>query len=275
MSAQTAVLEAATIGQQCKVLHLPTVAAQCAQLAEQAVREHRTHLGFLEALLQTELEDREHRLVERRIREAHLPRMKTLEEFDYSQCPKVSPQQIHELANGGYIARAEPIIFIGDSGTGKTHLLTGLAVAACRQKRRVRFATAAALINELVEAKHQLQLGRTMARWARYDLIAIDEVGYVPLAEVGAEFLFQVVAERAEKAAVIVTSNLPFSEWTQVIPNARLCKALIDRITDRAHIIETGAESYRFRRTLEKRKSRTSSANTASAPSPATSKRGN
>ncbi len=275
MSAQTAVLEVATIGQQCKLLHLPTVAAQCAQLAEQAVREHRTHLGFLEALLQTELEDREQRLVERRIREAHLPRMKTLEEFDFSQCPKVSPQQIHELANGGYIARAEPIIFIGDSGTGKTHLLTGLAVAACRQKRRVRFATAAALINELVEAKHQLQLGRTMARWARYDLIAIDEVGYVPLAEVGAEFLFQVVAERAEKAAVIVTSNLPFSEWTQVIPNARLCKALIDRITDRAHIIETGAESYRFRRTLEKRKGRTSLANTTSAPPPATSKKGN
>ncbi len=275
MSAQTAVLEVATIGQQCKVLHLPTVAAQCAQLAEQAVRERRTHLGFLEALLQTELEDREHRLVERRIREAHLPRMKTLEEFNFSQCPKVSPQQIHELAEGGYIARAEPIIFIGDSGTGKTHLLTGLAVAACRQKRRVRFATAAALINELVEAKHQLQLGRTMARWARYDLIAIDEVGYVPLAEVGAEFLFQVVAERAEKAAVIVTSNLPFSEWTQVIPNARLCKALIDRITDRAHIIETGAESYRFRRTLEKRKSRTSLANATSTPPPVTSKKGN
>jgi len=140
------------------------------------------------------------------------------------------------------------------SGTGKTHLLTGLAVAACRQKRRVRFATAAALINEMVEAKHQLQLGRALARWARYDLIALDEVGYIPLAEVGAEFLFQVIAERAEKAAVIVTTNLPFSEWTQVIPNARLCKALIDRITDRANIIETGAESYRFRRTLEKRK---------------------
>jgi DNA replication protein DnaC len=146
MSAQTAALEAATIGQQCKVLHLPTVAAQCAQLAEQAVRERRSHLGFLEALLQAELEEREQRLVERRIREARLPRMKLLEEFDFAQCPKISPQQIHELAEGGYIERAEPIIFIGDSGTGKTHLLTGLAVAACRQKRRVRFATAAALI---------------------------------------------------------------------------------------------------------------------------------
>jgi len=269
MSAQTAVLEVATIGQQCKVLHLPAVAAQCAQLAEQAVRERRTHLGFLEALLQAELEEREQRLIERRIREAHLPRMKTLAEFDFARNPKVSAQLIDELAQGGYIGRAEPVIFIGDSGTGKTHLLTGLAVAACRQKRRVRFATAAALINELVEAKHQLQLGRALARWARYDLIALDEVGYVPLAEVGAEFLFQVIAERAEKAAVIVT-NLPFSEWTQVMPNPRLCKALLDRITDRAHIIETGTESYRFRRTLEKRKGQTPEANPTTAPPPLT-----
>ena len=246
MSTHTAMLEVATIGQQCKVLHLPTVAAQCSQLAEQALRERRTHLGFLEALLQAELEEREQRLIERRI--------KTLDEFDFARNHKVSAQQIHELADGGYIGRAEPVILIGDSGTGKTHLLTGLAVAACRQKRRVRFATAAAMINELVEAKHQLQLGRALARWARYDLIALDEVGYVPLAEVGAEFLFQVIAERAERTAVIVTTNLPFSEWTQVIPNARLCKALLDRITDRAHILETGTESYRFRRTLAKGK---------------------
>lgn len=272
MSAHSAVLEAATIRQQCKMLHLPTVAAQCAQLAEQAVRERRTHLGFLEAMLQAELEEREHRLVERRIRDAHLPRLKTLEEFDFSQCPSVSAQHLHQLAEGGYIGRAEPIIFIGDSGTGKTHLLTGLAVAACRQKRRVRFATAAALINELVEAKHQLQLGRVLARWARYDVIAIDEVGYVPLAEVGAELLFQIIAERAEKAAVIVTTNLPFSEWTQVIPNARLCKALLDRITDRAHIFETGTASYRFRRTLERRKTGTSALNPTTAPPPAAAK---
>jgi DNA replication protein DnaC len=127
-------------------------------------------------------------------------------------------------------------------------------VAACRQKRRVRFTTAAALVNELVEAKHQLQLRRVMACWSRYELVAIDEVGYVPLAEMGAEFLFQIIAERAEKSAVILTTNLPFSEWTQVIPNARLCKALLDRVTDRAHIIETGTDSYRFRRTVERRR---------------------
>ena len=247
-------LQEATLRQQCKVLRMPTVASQCARLAEQAVRHKQTHLGYLEALLGAELEERERNTVDRRIREAHLPRVKTLEDFSFEQSPQVSAVQIQELAQGGYIERAEPVIFIGDCGTGKTHLLTGLCVAACRQKRRVRFTTAASLVNELAEAKHQLQLRRALGRWSRYELIAVDEVGYVPMADVGAEFLFQVIAERAEKAAVILTTNLPFSEWTQVIPNARLCKALIDRITDRAHIIETGTESYRFRRTMEKKR---------------------
>jgi DNA replication protein DnaC len=250
-------LQESVIKQHCKALCLPTVGGQCVRLAEEAERVHHTYLDYVDALLVAELEEREHTTISRRIREAHLPRLKTLEEFDFSQAPLVSPTKIHELAQGDYIARAEPIVFVGDSGTGKTHLLTGLCVAACRQKRRVRFSTAANLVNELVEAKQQLQLRRVLARWERYDLIAIDEVGYVPLAEVGAEFLFQVIAERAEKKAVILTTNLPFSEWTQVIPNARLCKALLDRITDRAHIIETGGESYRFRRTLTQRTRKT------------------
>jgi DNA replication protein DnaC len=254
MSQQLAQLQEATIKQHCNLLRMPMIASQFSAVAEQAVREKKSHIGYLEALLAAEIEERERNTIDRRIKEAHLPRVKTLEEFDYTQSPMVSAAKMLELAEGGYIDRAEPILFIGECGTGKTHLLSGLCVAACRQKRRVRFTTAAALVNELVEAKHQLQLRRVMARWSRYDLIAIDEVGYVPLAEVGAEFLFQVVAERAEKAAVIVTTNLPFSEWTQVIPNARLCKALLDRITDRAHILETGTESYRFRRTINKHK---------------------
>jgi DNA replication protein DnaC len=253
MSSPKAALQATAIQQQCKFLRLPAVGSQCAGLAELAVKEKQSHLDYLEALLAAELEERERNTVARRLRDAHLPRLKTLEEFDFSQSPKISAAEIRQLAEGGYIERAEPILFIGDCGTGKTHLMTGLCVAACRQKRRVRFTTTAALVNELVEAKHQLQLRRVMARWSRYELIAIDEVGYVPLADLGAEFLFQVIADRAEKAAVIMTTNLPFSEWTQVIPNARLCKALLDRVTDQAHIIETGADSYRFRRTLEKR----------------------
>jgi DNA replication protein DnaC len=254
MSSPMVQLQDATIKQYCKALRMPTIASQFSTLAEQAVREKKTHVGYLEALLTVEMEERERNTIDRRIKEARLPRVKTLEEFDFNQSPQVTAAMMRELANGGYIERAEPILLIGDCGTGKTHLLTGLCVAACRQKRRVRFTTAAALVNELVEAKHQLQLRRVMARWSRYDLIAIDEVGYVPLAEVGAEFLFQVIAERAERTAVVLTTNLPFSEWTQVIPNARLCKALLDRITDRAHILETGTESYRFRRTLERQK---------------------
>jgi len=202
------------------------------------------------------VEEREQHAVARRLKEAHLPTLKTLDEFDFRQAPHLPAARLRDLAEGGYIERAEPVIFIGECGTGKTHLLTGLCVAACRQKRRVRFTTAATLVNELVEAKHAMQLARVVARYARYDVIAIDEVGYVPLADIGAELLFQIVADRTEKAALILTTNLPFSEWTQVVPHARLCKALLDRITDRAHIIETGTESYRFRRTLERRQKR-------------------
>jgi len=252
-------LRESAVKHQCKALSLPTIAGQCVRLAEQAERERQPYLGYLEALLAAELEERERNAIARRLKEAHLPRVKTLDEFDFAQAPAVSPTRLADLAEGGYIARAEPVVFLGDCGTGKTHLMTGLCVAACRQRRRVRFTTAAALVNELVEAKQQLQLQRVLARWARYEVVAIDEVGYVPLAEVGAEFLFQVIAERAEQGAVLLTTNLPFSEWTQVIPNARLCKALLDRITDRAHIIETGTESYRFRRTLAQRAQRSTS----------------
>src|SRR3954453_3956778 len=158
------------------------------------------------------------------------------------------------LADGDYVSRAEPVLLVGEAGTGKTHLATGLCVAACRQRRRGRFTTPAGLGNELAEAAHANQLSRALGRWERLDLICIDELGYVPLAGAACELMFQVVADRAEKAAVIVTTNLPFSEWSQVIPNPRLCKALIDRLTDQAHIITTGTDSYRFRRTSAQRK---------------------
>jgi len=250
MSAETTALQHSAIEQACRQLRLPGFAAQFQRLAAQAERERQGYLGYLDALLSIELEGRERHTVAHRLKEAHLPRLKTLEDFEFSQAPQISPGRIAALAGGGYRERAEPVVFIGDSGTGKTHLLPALRVAACRQKRRVRFATAAGLVDELVEAKQQRQLRRVLARRARYELIAIDEVGSVPLAEVGAEFLVQVIAERAEHAAVILTTNLPFSEWTRVIPNTRLCKALLDRITDRAHIIATGSESFRFRRTL-------------------------
>ncbi len=251
---QTAALEHASVRQYCKVIRTPAIGTNFISLSEQAVKENHSHIRYLEALLTIECEERDRHAIENRIRDAQLPRMKTLEEFDFAQAPQIQAAKIRALAEGGYIDRSEPVILIGDCGTGKSHLATGLCLAACRQKRRVRFVTAAALVNELVEAKQNNQVRRMMARWKKYDLIAIDEVGYVPLADVGAEFLFQVISERAERAAIIVTTNLPFSEWTTVFPNPRLCKALLDRITDRAHIIETGTESFRFKRTLEGRK---------------------
>lgn len=251
-------LDAQMVEEHCRTLRMPTASASFAQLADEAVRTHQTPTSFLAALLQAEVEERERGTIERRIKDARLPRFKTLDEFDFAAAPQLSPTLLHTLAEGGYLERAEPIILIGDSGTGKTHLATGLCVAACQQKKRVRFTTAAGLVNELVEAQHHNLLGRTLGRWSRYDLIVLDEVGYVPFAQVGAELLFQVIAERAERATIILTTNLPFSEWTQVFPNARLCKALLDRVTDRAHIIETGTESYRFKRTVSGKKARKS-----------------
>lgn len=255
MTAMTA-LDLATIREYCRILRLATVAAQCERLAQDAERQQQSPLAFLASLLAAEVDERERRAIARRMQEAHLPRLKLLEDFDFSAAPQVSAARLQQLAEGSYLARAEPIIFIGDSGTGKTHLATGLCVAACRQQKRARFITAAGLVNELVEAQQQHGLGRALQRWSRLDLIVLDEVGYVPFAQGGAELLFQVISERAERTAWIITTNLPFSEWTQVFPNARLCKALLDRITDRAHIIDTGTDSYRFKRTLTSRQQR-------------------
>jgi len=247
-------LQLATIRQYAKQLYLPTLAVQCERLAEQAGKQQLSHLRFLEALLEAEMEEREHRTVHRRIQEAHFPVVKTLEEFDFEAAPQIPAALVRDLSEGGYLARKEPVIFLGETGTGKSHLATGLAVAACRQRKRVRFTTVAEMVTELIEAKNQNELNRVRGRWTRYELVVLDEMGYVGMSEPAAELLFQVIAGRAERAAMIVTTNLPFSEWTTMFPNARLCKAMLDRLTDQAHIIDTGKESYRFRRSLAKKK---------------------
>jgi len=252
MSAAKPVQQAAIL-QYAKQLRLPTLGDQFAGLAEEAVKEKQSHLSYLEALLEAEVEERDRKAIARRIQEARFPAVKTLEEFDFPSAPHISAALLRNLSEGGYLARKEPIIFLGDTGTGKTHLATGLGVAACRKRKRVRFTTAAEMVTELIEAQNQLELTRVRNRWTRYDLIVIDELGYVVMPDAAAELLFQVIAGRAERAAVIVTTNLPFSEWTTKFPNARLCKAMLDRLTDQAHIIETGDDSYRFRRTLAKK----------------------
>ena len=254
MNTSTTTIEVAAIKQFCNRLHLPTVASQCARMAEQAVKEKRGHLAYLDVLLEAEVEERERNVVRRRIKEAHFPKVKTLEEFDFETVPQIPAARLRKLAEGEYIERTEPVILVGETGTGKTHLSTALAVAACQQRRRVRFATVAELVNELVEAREKHETSRAVNRWTRYELIVLDEMCYVAMPDPAAELLFQIIAGRAERAAVIITTNLAFSEWTTMIPNARLCKAMVDRLTDRAHIIDTGTESYRFRRTLAKSK---------------------
>src|SRR6266571_2980995 len=254
MNAGVIQVQQSTIRDYTRQLHLPTVGGQFMKLAEEAIQQKQGHVAFLEVLLRTELEERERNAIARRIQEAKFPKVKTLEEFKFEEVPHIPAAQIRSLAAGGYLSRSEPIIFLGETGTGKTHLGTGLAVEACRQRKRVRFTTAAELVNELIEAKNQSELNRVTNRWMRYELIVIDEMAYVAMPESAVELLFQVISGRAERAAVILTTNLPFSEWTAMFPNARLCKAMLDRLTDQAHIIETGGESYRFRRTLERKK---------------------
>jgi DNA replication protein DnaC len=240
----------AVIKSQCRQLRLPSVAARCMSAEQEAMRGKQSHSAYLSVLLEQELEDRAQRRGERRVLEARFPQVKRLSDFKFEEAPTISPGQISKLADGDYIDRAENVLFVGDGGTGKTMLATALGVAACQQGRAVRFTTIAGLVNELLEARDESTLSRVVARWARVDLMIADELGYVTLPPHGAELLFQVLAQRAETRSVIVTTNLPFSEWTSVFPDPRLCKAVVERLTYRSHIVETGKESYRFRKSL-------------------------
>jgi DNA replication protein DnaC len=232
-------------------LKLPTVRRRFKALAEEALREQQTPVAYLAALLEAEITERAERRERRRLIEARFPVIKNLEEFRFQDNPKIPQATIAALAQGSWIDDRESVILIGESGTGKTMLATALAVCACQQGRRVRFTTLAALANELQEAESRRELARVIARYARTELVVLDELGYLALPEGAAELVFQVISERNERASLIVTTNLPFGEWTKVFPDARLAKAVVDRITHRAHIIETGTESWRFRHGIQ------------------------
>jgi DNA replication protein DnaC len=237
-------------------LKLPTIKARFRAMAQQATREQQTPIAYLAALLEAETHERSERRERRRLMDARFPAIKRLEEFRFADNPKIPQATIAALAEGSWIADRESIIFVGDSGTGKTHLATALAVCACQQGRRVRFTTLAALANELQEAESKRELARVIARYARTELVLLDELGYLALPPGAAELVFQVLSERNEKASLIVTTNLPFGEWTKVFQDARLAKAVVDRLTHRAHIIDTGNESWRFRHGLQQRTSK-------------------
>lgn len=252
-NARTAALEA-LIDAHAVELKLPTVRRRFRALADEAVREQQTPVAYLAALLEAEMTERAERRERRRLIDARFPQIKRLEDFRFSDNPKIPQATIATLAEGSWIDDRDSIILVGDSGTGKTHLCIALAVCACQQGRRVRFTTLAALANELQEAESRKELGRVVGRYARTELVCLDELGYLTLPDGAAELVFQVLSELHERGSLIVTTNLPFGEWTKVFPDARMAKAVVDRLTHRAHIIDTGTESWRFRHGLNRRK---------------------
>jgi len=206
---------------------------------------------FLLNLTEIELQVRKEKRLKRRLQEAKFPLIKTFEMFEYEAAKELDRHLLRELVDGEYIQSYRNVIFLGKSGTGKTHLATALGVEACRQGIRTRFVTGCSLSNELIEARQEGVLRRVMNRFARYGLLILDELGYVPFSKEGAELLFQVLAERHERASVIITSNLGFADWTQIFGDPTLTAALLDRLTHKAHIINCNWESYRLKETLK------------------------
>jgi DNA replication protein DnaC len=246
----------ARVKQMCRALRLPSVGQNASRMAEEAKRHGNDPLCFLAELLEAEVENRSDKRAQRCLKEGGFPVLKTLESFDFKKSPELPESLIRKLADGKYIDDAENVIFLGEPGTGKTHLATALGVSAARQGRRVRFVTAAKLVNELVEARDARELNRVLGRYSRVDLIVVDELGYIPLSNTDAELLFQVLGERQERRPVVLTTNLPFSEWTSVFPDPRLCRAIVDRLTHRAQIIETGTRSMRLEEAKKRKRPR-------------------
>ncbi len=236
-----------------KRLRLPAIAQNYTRLAEEAAANNKPYPDYLLALLEGEILQREENTQKIRLLKARFPVTKTLDNFEFSAIPTLNKALVVELSRGGYIQKYENIIFMGSYGTGKTHLSISLGICACRQGKRVRFYTAAGLINELLEAQAQLRLGKLEASLARYDLIILDELGFVPFTKEGAEALFTFCSGRYERGSLIITTNLEFARWKEIFGDEALTGALLDRLTHRCHILEMNGDSYRFKENLKKK----------------------
>ena len=229
-----------------KTLKLPTFQREYQKLARLCATEGVDHVGYLFRLAEREMIERDRRKVERRIKAAKFPVVKSLDSFDFSAIPKLNKMQVLELARCEWIERRENVIALGPSGTGKTHVALGLGLAACQKGLSVGFTTAAALVSEMMEARDERRLLRFQKQMAAYKLLIIDELGFVPLSKTGAELLFELISQRYERGATLITSNLPFDEWTETLGSEHLTGALLDRITHHVNILEMNGDSYRL-----------------------------
>ncbi len=236
-----------------KALKMPTMLGECEKVAARCAKENVDHLGFLLELCELELLDRERRAAERRLKAAKFPSPKTLDTFDFKAQPSLNKPMVLELMRCEYIDKRENILLVGNSGTGKTHVATALAMEACGRGKRVRFFRVTELITQLIEAREERQLARMRTQLSKLELLVLDELGYVPATKIGAELLFDIVSTAYERTSLIVTTNLPFENWTEVLGSERLTGATLDRLTHRCHILETRGESYRLREAKRRR----------------------
>ena len=229
-----------------KKLRLPTILKEYDKHAKLCASENVDHTGYLLRLTEAELIDRERRMVERTIKAARFPSIKSLDSFDFTAIPSLNKPLVAELARCDFIKKRENIIALGPSGVGKTHIALALGLAACQQGIKVRFTTASAIVHELMEARDEHKLLRLQKQLLTPGLLIIDELGFVPLSKTGAELLFEIISQRYERGAILITSNLPFEEWTEVFGTERLTGALLDRLTHHVHILEMNGDSYRL-----------------------------
>ena len=236
-----------------KVLKLPTFLREYDRQARLCAAEGVDYPRYLLRLAEQELIDRDRRMVDRRIKAARVPAVKTLESFDFTALPSLNKALVMELARSEYVERRENVIAVGNSGTGKSHIGLGLGLAACQKGLSVGFVNAASMVHELIEAADERRLQRLQKTLAGQDLLIIDELGFVPLSKTGAELLFEVISQRYERGSIIITSNLPFDEWTEVFGSERLTGAILDRLTHHVHILEMNGESFRLRQSRKAR----------------------